>query len=102
MLKWLKHIYDDVLVYIFTAAGVFLNGFLPYLLAVQAGQADQLPAVTIARIVTAGVLAMIVMLLEARSNGHGDGKKMPIPLARRLALGFSLGYALTGIMRGGA
>jgi hypothetical protein len=98
MLKWLKRIYDDVLVYLFTAGGVFLNGILPWLLAVQRGEAQEFPEVKLARLVTSGVLAGVVMLLEAKSNGHGDGKKMPIPLTRRLVLGFSLGYMLTGLM----
>lgn len=98
ILKLLRAIYDDVLVYLFTAIGVFFNGVAPYLLAVQRGESEHLPPVSIARVVTAGVLALIVMLLEARSNGHGEGKRQPIPLARRLVLGFSLGYALTGIM----
>ena len=101
LLAAIRRWYDDVLVLIVTAFGVFVNGIMPSLLAVQKGSAAKLPEVSMARLVTAGIIALVIMLLEAAKAGGGAdakaGRQKPVNLATRLALGFSIGYTLTGL-----
>lgn len=95
-----KRWYDDILVFLFTGLGVFVNGIMPGLLAVQSG-ADTALHVAPARIVTAGILSMVLILLETARSGNGDaakaGKQKPVNMAFRLALGFFAGYTMTGL-----
>lgn len=98
-----KRWYDDVLVVVFTGAGVFVNGILPDLMAVQRGESASL-AIAPVRIITAGILAGVLILLESARGGNGDaakaGKQKPVNLGFRLALGFFAGYTLTGLTGG--
>jgi hypothetical protein len=99
----IKRWYDDVLVVLFTGLGVFANGILPDLMRVQRGEAETL-TVAPARIVTAGVLAGVLILLESARGGGGEdakaGKQKPVNLGFRIALGFFAGYTLTGLTGG--
>jgi hypothetical protein len=96
----IKRWYDDLLVILFTAIGVFVNGILPDLMAVQRGLAHDL-SIDPARIITAAVLSGVLILLEMARGGNDAeakaGKQKPVNLGFRIAFAFFSGYSLTGL-----
>ena len=100
LIRWIRRNYDDGLVFLASVLGVFAKGITPALWAIQNGTATSLD-VAWARLIPAFALTLVGVFLEAAKGGTSEaaslGKKKPVNLVTRVALGFTAGYTLTGL-----